>query len=81
MERVSREFYVLSRMHEAGIVSEERATTPQAIAELTNTDANAIVGILNTLEQRQLVGKTTSDDNPRFYVSSLGIIIASAIYT
>jgi DNA-binding MarR family transcriptional regulator len=81
MERISKEFYVLSRMHEAGMVSEERATTPQAIAELTNTDVNMITGILKTLEQRQLVGKTTSDNNPRFYVSSLGIIIASAIYT
>jgi len=81
MERVSREFYVLSRMHEAGIVSEDRAMSPQAIAELTNTDASVIGGILSTLEQRQLVGKLISGDNPRFYVSSLGIIIASAIYT
>jgi len=81
MERVSKEFYVLSRMHEAGMVNEERATSPQTIAELTNIDMNAIGSILKTLDQRQLIGKVTSDDNPRFYVSSLGIIMASAIYT
>lgn len=81
MERVSREFYVLSRMHEAGMVSDERSASAQKIAEMTNIEASIMETVLKTLEQRQLILKTTVENSTRFYVSSLGIIMASAIYT
>jgi DNA-binding MarR family transcriptional regulator len=81
MERVSKEFYVLSRMHEAGMVNEERSASTQTIAEMTNIEISAMETILKTLEQRQLISKTTAEGTTKFYVSSLGIIMASAIYT
>jgi len=81
MERVSKEFYVLSRMHEAGMVNEERAAKAQAIAQLTNIEASIIEEVMKILEQRQLVKRKSGGEETSFFVSPLGIIMASAIYT
>ena len=63
------------------MVSDERSASAQKIAEMTNIEASIIETVLKTLEQRQLILKTTVESTTRFYVSSLGIIMASAIYT
>jgi len=81
MERVSKEFYVLSRMHEAGMVNEERSASDQIIAQLANMELTVTHGILETLERRQLVKRISENGGARFFVSPLGIIMASAIYT
>ena len=81
MEKVSKEFYVLSRLHDMGIVSEEKALTDEEIAKLLNMDPQDILNTLKKLEERNYVVALKSNELERYHITGLGIIAASAIYT
>ncbi len=81
MEKVSKEFHVLSRLHELGVVSEDRALTDKQIAELLNMESEDVQNVLKKLQQRSYVVSVRSDEKERYHITGLGIIAASAIYT
>ncbi len=81
MEKVSKEFHVLSRLHDLGVVSEEKALTDDEIAKMLNMDVRDIYDILRKLEQREYVVALRIDERQRYHVTGLGIIAACSIYT
>lgn len=81
MEKVSKEFHVLSRLHDLGAVSEEKALTDEEIAKMLNMDIQDVYDTLRKLEQRDYVIGLRIDEHQRYHITGLGIIAACSIYT
>jgi predicted transcriptional regulator len=81
MERISREFFVLSKLHEAGAVDEERAMEIDKVKKIVEINPDELEKILEFLESKKYIAKKENEKLRKVYVTRLGIIMASSLYT
>ncbi|MGB9805420.1 MAG: hypothetical protein ACP5KW_01505 [Thermoproteota archaeon] len=81
MEKISREFFVLSKLHEAGAVDEERAMEIDKIKKIVEINPEELEKILEFLENKKYIAKKENEKLHKVYVTRLGIIMASSLYT
>ncbi|MGB9759038.1 MAG: hypothetical protein ACP5M7_00575 [Thermoproteota archaeon] len=81
MEKISREFFVLSKLHEAGAVDEERAMEIDKIKKIVEINPEELEKILEFLENKKYIAKKENEKLRKVYVTRLGIIMASSLYT
>ncbi|MCI4438912.1 hypothetical protein JHC27_03575 [archaeon] len=81
MERISREFFVLSKLHEAGAVDEERAMEIDKVKKIVEINPDELEKILEFLESKKYIAKKGNEKLRKVYVTRLGIIMASSLYT
>jgi CTP-dependent riboflavin kinase len=81
MERVSKEFFILSKLHEAGAVDEEKAIEIDKIREIVEISPKDLEQVLEFLENKKYIAKKKNEKFHKVYVTRLGIIMASSLYT
>ncbi|MBO3757619.1 MAG: hypothetical protein QXS21_01130 [Thermoproteota archaeon] len=81
MEKVSKEFFVLSKLHEAGAVDEERAMEIEKFKKIVEINTEELEKILEFLENKKYIAKKGNEKIHKVYVTRLGIIMASSLYT
>lgn len=81
MERVSKEFFILSKLHEAGAVDEEKAIEIDKIREIVEISLKDLEQVLEFLENKKYIAKKKNEKFNKVYVTRLGIIMASSLYT
>lgn len=81
MEKISREFFILSKLHEAGAVDEGRAIEIDKIKKIVKINQEELERILEFLESKKYIAKKENENIRKVYVTRLGIIMASSLYT
>jgi len=81
MEKISKEFFVLSKLHEAGAIDEERAMEIEKIKNIVKISPGELEKILEFLESKKYIAKKENEKFHKVYVTRLGIIMASSLYT